>query len=147
MPYLSMTRLKLRSLRHLPHFSLHTARVVRQVQRTPGFIDGQIMFALELSAWTVVLWESDAAIRTYFTNGVHGRGQSYIYVWASEANHAHVAVDHLELPSWEEVARSLSEIGRFLTIPYPSQNHCNHIVAPPNRTIYYQRLYRTLSHL
>ena len=43
MPFVSLTRLRIRSLRFVPLFAFHTLRANRQVQRAPGFLAGALL--------------------------------------------------------------------------------------------------------
>ncbi|MGK7890931.1 MAG: hypothetical protein AB4042_16495 [Leptolyngbyaceae cyanobacterium] len=145
MTYLSMTRLRLRSPLYLLPFALYTFRSVRQAQRTPGFLQGKIMFTADLAGWTALLWKSEAAIRAYVSAGAHGEAMNYTQQWASEAVHGHQVMDFArvagtELPSWGAIAQSLSENGHFYSLPYPSVNHQKQVVPQPGFTFFHKSI-------
>ncbi len=53
--FLSVTRLRIRSLRFLLPFLWRNQGTVRQIQITPGFIEGKLLPDAKRTFWTVTL--------------------------------------------------------------------------------------------
>ena len=56
MAWVSVTRLRIRSIRFLPAFLLHAWRSERQVRRSPGFEAGSLLPDGRRTFWTLTLW-------------------------------------------------------------------------------------------
>lgn len=53
MPFVSIMRLRVRSVRFLPGFALHTLRSIRQVRHAPGFRGGSLLADRAWTFWTM----------------------------------------------------------------------------------------------
>ena len=109
MPFVSVTRLRLRGARYLPAFALHSWRSARQLPRTPGFLAGRLASGSGRAYWTVTVWESEAAMRAYRGAGAHRGAMPRLLDWCDEAAVAHWAQPAAELPPLDEAARRLRE--------------------------------------
>ncbi len=58
MPFISVTRLRIRSLFFLPAFAFHTLRSIRQVRTAAGFLDGNLLPDRHRTYWTMTAWDS-----------------------------------------------------------------------------------------
>ncbi len=132
MVYVSMTRMKLKAFYHLPLSLFHTVFIIRQIQQSPGFMVGKIMAAADLSMWTVTLWQSEVDLNNFYRSGCHAQTSRSIYHWATEAAHAHQAVQIQELPSWATIAETLMAIGHFHQLDPASTNHTQRYISVPN---------------
>ena len=74
MPFISVTRLKVRSLRYLPSFLWQTLKVASQARHSPGFLGGRILREANNVFWTVTAWEDEEAIRSALRNRLHTDG-------------------------------------------------------------------------
>lgn len=89
MPFVSLTRLKLRSRRYLPAFAWHTWRSVRQVKHAPGFRSGALARDPHGGFWTLTLWQDEASMRAYRNTGSHRKAMPKLIGWCDEAAVAH----------------------------------------------------------
>lgn len=63
MALISVTRLRLRSVRYLPPFAWHALASTRQIRRAPGFLGGQVVGERGWGFWTITAWADEAAMR------------------------------------------------------------------------------------
>lgn len=132
MPFVSVTRLHLRSVRFLPAFAFHTWRTLRQLRMTPGFLAGRLA-AGGGSYWTLTLWESDAAMRSYRNSGAHRRAMPRLVRWCDEASVAHWTQAEVEVCGVGEASRRLGAAGRLLSVRHPSPAHARGEAWPGGR--------------
>ena len=123
MNFVSVTRLRLRSVRFLPAFALRTVGTTRQIKRSPGFMDGYFATEGVSAFWTVTAWRGDAAMLHYRNGGDHGRAMSKLIEWCDEASLVHWLQEDAVLPSVEEAVRRMAEDGRLSKVRHPSARH------------------------
>ena len=123
MTFVSLTRLRLRSIRFLPIFALHALRSNRQVRKASGFQSGALLPDRSWTFWTMTAWDQGESMRCYMTTGDHKRAMPHLMHWCDEASVAHWEQDEPTLPSWEEADRRMRETGRISKVSYPSPDH------------------------
>lgn len=101
MIFVSLTRLRIRSMRFLPLFAFHTLRSLRQVKKAPGFQAGQLLPDRNWTFWTMTSWNERDSMRRYMTAGAHNAAMPHLMHWCDEASVAHWEQEEMTLPSWE----------------------------------------------
>ena len=134
MPFVSLTRLRVRSLRFVPRFALHTLRSLRQVRRAPGFQTGALLADRSWTFWTMTAWDSQESMRQYMISGAHKAAMPYLLEWCDEASIAHWTQEQDALPSWNEADRHMRETGRASKVRNPSANHATLRYRTPRTT-------------
>jgi len=123
MPFVSVTRLRLRSARFLPAFFFHTIRAQRQLSRSPGFRAGSLLPDAGRTFWTLSLWDSAEAMRGYMLGGAHRKAMPKLVGWCDEASVAHWETAEARLPDWREAEERMRREGRPSKVRYPSAEH------------------------
>ena len=123
MTFVSITRLRIRSLRFMPQFLIHTIWTERQTRRADGFLDGSLLADRKRTFWTATLWRDQAAMRAYMTSGAHLKAMPKLLVWCDEASVVHWTQDHAIAPDWLEADRRMRTEGRPSKVLNPSPNH------------------------
>jgi hypothetical protein len=125
MPFISITRLRVRSVRFLPGFALYTLRSLRQVRGSPGFQGGGLLADRGWTFWTMTAWDGEESMRRYMTSGSHKLAMPRLLDWCDEA--AVVHWDRLEaaLPPWTEADKRMREGGRSSKVRNPSPQHAD----------------------
>jgi hypothetical protein len=123
MVYVSLTRLRVRSIRFLPFFAVHALRSLRQVKKAPGFLSGALLPDRNWTFWTMTAWDGPESMRRYMSSGDHKRAMPHLMEWCDEASVAHWEQEDNALPSWEEADRRMREMGRVSKVKYPSAGH------------------------
>ena len=133
MSFISITRLRIRSIRFLPAFALHTMRSRNQVRHAPGFQGGSLLLDRAWTFWTMTAWDGQDSMRRYMTNGAHRMAMPHLLDWCDEASVVHWTQPETILPSWAEADRRMRESGRPSKVHHPSPRHATLTYRPPRR--------------
>ena len=125
MPLVSLTRLRIRSIRFLPGFALYTMQAQRQLKRANGHLAGKLLADRSFTFWTLTAWDSEASMRAYMTNGAHKRAMPHLLNWCDQASVAHWTQPEMELPPWEEADRRMRANGRISKVRHPDPDHAS----------------------
>ena len=125
MPFISLTRLRIRSIRFLPLFVLYTVRSLRQVKASPGFQEGALLPDRGWTFWTLTAWTTQEDMRRYITSGAHKAAMPRLMHWCDEASVAHWEQTESALPSWADADLRMRTIGRISKVRQPSPHHAN----------------------
>jgi len=131
MPFVAITRLRVRSWRYLPTFLVNAYRAARQARRAPGNLAIALLRDADFAFWTRTVWTDESDMRAFMLSGVHRRIMSRLPEWCDEAAVAHWLQDGLEPPSWPEACRRLRKEGRPSTVKYPSAAQRRFAVPKP----------------
>lgn len=134
MTFVSITRLRVRSVRFLPLFALQTLRTLRQVKRAEGFQGGSLLPDREWTFWTMTMWASPESMRRYMTGGAHRTAMPHLMDWCDEASVVHWEQMESEPPTWEEADRRMRGSGRVSKVRHPSAHHETMGYRPPRVT-------------
>lgn len=123
MVWVSLTRLRVRSVRFVPGFAWYAVQSNAQVSRAGGFLGKDLLADREWTFWTMTAWESRAAMLAYMTSGAHKRAMPKLMEWCDEASVAHWEQEDARLVGWEEADRRMRATGRASKVRYPSAAH------------------------
>ncbi len=102
MAFISVTRLRVRSLRYLLQFIWQVLKSARQAERASGFLGGRLLREAKNTFWTMTAWEGETAMRAYRNAGAHRGVMPKLLDWCDEASVVHWNQESLELPDWQE---------------------------------------------
>ena len=119
----SVTRLRVRSLIHLPSFLCMTFLSQRQVGRAPGFLSGRLLLDAHRTFWTLTVWESERAMKAFRGSGPHAEVMPRLVEWCDEASYAHWIPSSAAVPSWPEAYAHLVSEGKLSRVAHPSPGH------------------------
>jgi hypothetical protein len=134
MPFISLTRLRIRSLRFLPFFALHARKTTRQVRQAQGFQTGALLPDRSFTFWTMTAWDSQEDMRRDMTSGSHKAVMPRLMHWCDEASVTHWTQPEPALPTWEEADRRMRESGRASKVLHPSPHHESLTYRAPRTT-------------
>jgi hypothetical protein len=123
MAFVSLTRLRIRSILYLPLFAIYTSRSIRQVKKAPGFQRGALLQDRSRTFWTMTAWDEHDSMRRYMTTGAHKSAMRHLMHWCDEASVTHWEQEASALPSWEEADRRMRESGRASKVNHPTAEH------------------------
>ena len=121
MPFVSITRLRVRRWRYLPQFIFQSIRAAYQAKRSPGSLAVTVLRDADRAFWTRTVWRDQAAMRSFMQSGVHRRIMARLPEWCDEAALVHWVQEVDELPSWAEAHRRLQHEGRRSRVAHPSE--------------------------
>lgn len=131
MVFISVTRLRLRSIRFFPPFLWWGLLSGVQAKRAPGNLKATGLRDLHLTFWTLTAWTDEHAMRAFMLSGAHQRVMPKLFNWCDEASVVHWNQETAELPSWSEAHRRMVEDGRQSRVRYPSNSQRAKRVTPP----------------
>ncbi len=131
MKLISVTRLRLRSVRYLPAFIWTAWSSAQQSRRAEGNLHTQLVRDANLTFWTLTAWESEANMRAFMLTGSHHRAMPKLLNWCDEASVVHWCQETAELPILAEAHRRMLTEGRATKLRYPSADHRVHQIAEP----------------
>jgi hypothetical protein len=123
MPFVSLTRLRIRSVRFLPMFVVHMLASLRQVKRATGFQHGALLADRNWTFWTMTAWDDQESMRRYMTTASHKSAMPHLLDWCDEASVAHWMQAEEALPSWAEADNRMRRSGRASKVRHPSPQH------------------------
>lgn len=126
----SVTRLRVRSAKHLPVFLWNTFLTQRQVIHAAGFLGGRLLVDAHRTYWTLTVWENAPAMKAFRSSGAHSQVMPRLMGWCDEASYAHWETA-LPVPSWPEAYEHLVTDGRLSRVANPSADHTARIFAQP----------------
>jgi heme-degrading monooxygenase HmoA len=125
MPFVSITRLRVRSIRFLPFFAISTNRSLRQVKEATGFLGGGLLPDRDWAFWTMTVWDGEESMRRFMTSGSHRVAMPKLMDWCDEASVAHWEQADDALPSWTEADQRMRACGRASKVRHPSARHAS----------------------
>ena len=132
MPFISVTRLRVRSFLYLPPFIVWVLKSSRQAKHAEGFLGGRLMRENGRNIfWTLTLWQGDAAMNAYRTQGAHRSVMPKLLDWCDEASIAHWTQATAALPSWGQAYERMAKEGRPSKVKHPTPAHLAHQIPAP----------------
>ena len=135
MPFISVTRLRLRSVRFLPLFMQQAFRSLRQTRSAPGFQQGALLADRSWTFWTLTAWSEQADMMRYMTTGDHKKAMPHLLHWCDEASVVHWEQPEAALPAWTEADRRMRTEGRASKVRNPSAHHADLTYREPRLTL------------
>jgi len=131
----SVTRLRVRSVRYLPPFVWETFLSQRQASRALGFLGGSLLLDVHRTFWTLTVWESERAMKSFRGTAPHAKVMPLLIEWCDEAAYAHwIVPTGGSVPSWPEAYEHLVAESRLSRVVHPSPSHDARQFAEPRLT-------------
>ena len=132
MPFVSVTRLRLRSARYLIPFMIYALMSSRQARRSRGNLGVKLLRDSNRAFWTLTAWRKDEDMHSFMMAGSHRRAMPKLLDWCDEASVAHWSHETSELPGWGQAHRRLLEQGRSSKVRFPSNDHIARRIPEPH---------------
>jgi hypothetical protein len=131
MPFVSITRLRVRSWPYLPAFLIHAFRAAWQAKAAPTSIAVSLLRDADRAFWTRTLWNEEAAMRSFMLSGPHRRVMPRLLEWCDEASVVNWMQDSREAPPWREAHRRMQQGGRRSKVNHPSERQLRFELPEP----------------
>ena len=119
--FVSITHLRLRSVRFLPAFVWHAIRTDRQARRAGGVRSVRTRPGEFLAFLTLTTWDSRQAMLAYRNTAAHGRAMPKLKHWCDAASYAHwEQPDDGPEPTWDEAKRRLESERVITPVRHPA---------------------------
>ena len=96
MPFVSITRLRIRSWWYVPPFLVYAQRSAWQAKTAPANLAVSLLSDRGRIFWTRTIWNDEAAMRSFILSGAHGRSCPRLLEWCDEASVVHWTQDSRE---------------------------------------------------
>ena len=131
MPFVSITRLRVRSWHYLPSFLVQALRSALQARSAKGSLAVSVLAEARHTYWTRTVWADEPSMRAYMVSGAHRRGMPRLLEWCDEASVVHWTQNVTEPPPWEEAHRRMQQDGRRSKVNHPSGAHKRFEIPAP----------------
>jgi hypothetical protein len=132
MPFVSVTRLRLRSAWYRIPFMIYALMSSRQARRSRGNLGVKLLRDANRAFWTLTAWQKDEDMRSFMMAGSHRRAMPKLLEWCDEASVAHWSQETPELPGWDQAHRKLVEQGRPSKVRFPSSDQIARRIPEPH---------------
>lgn len=131
MIFVSITRLRLKSVLKLFPFLWYTFKAGKQLTKKSKFIKGKTLMDEKLTFWTMTLWNNEAEMRAYRNTDEHKKAMPKLQYWCNEASVVHWQQEGDNFPSWPEAHQRMQTEGRLSKVKHPSKDHESFKIAAP----------------
>ncbi len=131
MPFVSVTRLRVRSWLYFPAFIIDAIRSARQAKAAEGNLAVKVLRDARNTWWTCTSWDSEASMRKFMLAKPHRPAMLKLRTWCNEAALVHWKQPSADLPSWREAHRRMQLEGRPSKVDHPTAAHTAHTIAEP----------------
>ena len=122
MAFISITRLKVKSIFYLLQFMRANEASAKQLMATPGFIAGKELINKNLTFWTLTMWKDDGSMKEFRNSVPHRKAIQKLPYWCNEASYFHWSQEDEILPEWIPASEKLLHEGKLTKVRKPSSN-------------------------
>lgn len=130
MTFVSVTRLRVKSIFSLIAFMRANEASVKQLVQTNGFLGGKELVDKSLIFWTLTIWENDAAMRSFRNSTAHRNAMQKLPYWCNEASYFHWSQAEADIPDWLLASERLRKEGKLTKVRRPSSNQVANNFSP-----------------
>ncbi len=130
MRFVSVTRLRVKSIFFLIPFMRANEASVKELRNAGGLIKGKELIDKKMTFWTVTLWENEVSMKAFRGSSSHRQAMQRLPDWCDEASYHHWEQDGDELPSWGSISERLFSEGKLSKVRYPSNAQASNQFPP-----------------
>jgi heme-degrading monooxygenase HmoA len=121
MIFISVTRLRVRSIFYLLPFFRSNEASARELKKSKGLIKAKELIDKNLTFWTITMWEDEESMRNFRGCRSHKFAMQHLSKWCNEASYHHWVQDDIEFPNWDTVSEKLYSQGKLSKVKQPSK--------------------------
>ena len=141
MYFISVTRLRLRSVFSFPAFFIANERSVKELIRTAGLVAGKELIDKGMVFWTVTVWRDMESMKAFRNSTPHRKAMQRLPDWCDEGTYVHWQQEDATIPSWQQVHERMLADGKVSKVRQASARHNNKAFPEPQRT-HTQRVFK-----
>lgn len=140
MPFISVTRLRVKSLFFLFSFIRANEASVKELKSSSGLLMGKELIDKKLTFWTITLWEDEDSMKKFRGSLSHRKAMQHLPKWCNEASYHHWFQEENECPNWTTISDKLYSEGKLSKVRNPSNAQITNQFPPIQRTKSERRL-------
>ncbi len=121
MPFVSVTRLRVKSIFFLIPFMRANEASVKEIKASVGLLKGKELIDKKLTFWTITIWENEESMKGFRGSLSHRNAMQYLPKWCDEASYHHWVQEDNVFPTWDTVSEKLYSQGRLSKVRNPSK--------------------------
>lgn len=121
MPFVSVTRLRVKSIFYLISFMRANEASVKALKASSGLLNGKELIDKKLTFWTITIWENEESMKGFRSSLSHRNAMQQLPKWCDEASYHHWVQEDNQIPTWESIAEKLYSEGRLSKVRNPSK--------------------------
>lgn len=125
MPFVSVTRLRVKSIFFLLPFMRANEASVKELKSSTGLLKGKELIDKKLTFWTITLWEDEASMKEFRGSQSHRMAMQHLPKWCNEASYHHWIQEDNEFPTWNTISKKLFTEGKLSKVRNPSNAQIN----------------------
>jgi heme-degrading monooxygenase HmoA len=130
MPFISVTRLRVKSLFFLFSFMRANEASVKELKSSTGLLMGKELIDKKLTFWTITLWEDEESMKRFRGSLSHRNAMQNLPKWCSEASYHHWVQEENECPNWTTILDKLYSEGKLSKVRNPSYEQITNQFPP-----------------
>jgi hypothetical protein len=130
--FVSVTRLRVRSILYLPQFLWSTMLIQRQTEAAPGLIGVRLLVDSNRTYWTLTAWADEKSMKAFRGAGPHSKAMKKLPEWCDEAAYSHWTEEASRLPEWPEAYEHLLAAPKISRVLHPAPAHERSEFRQPN---------------
>jgi hypothetical protein len=121
MPFVSVTRLRVKSIFYLIPFMRANEASVKEIKKSKGFLKGKELIDKKLTFWTITIWDNEESMKEFRSSTSHRIAMQHLPKWCDEASYHHWVQEETEFPTWDNISEKLYSEGRLSKVRNPSK--------------------------
>jgi len=121
MSFVSVTRLRVKSIFFLIPFMRANEASVRELKASVGLLKGKELIDKKLTFWTITIWENEESMKAFRGSYSHRNAMQYLPKWCDEASYHHWVQEDNEVPDWDTISEKLYSQGKLSKVRNPSK--------------------------
>jgi hypothetical protein len=120
MPFVSVTRLRVKSIFFLIPFMRANEASVKELKKSKGLLKGMELIDKNFTFWTITLWEDEASMKEFRGSLPHRKAMKHLPNWCNEASYHHWVQEDSNFPTWNTISEKLYTEGKLSKVRNPT---------------------------
>lgn len=121
MAFVSVTRLRIRSLRYIPLFMIYVVKTALQAKIASGNLGVRLRKTKGFTFWTLTSWHDQQAMSAYRSAATHQNVMPKLKLWCDEASVVNWSQESDAVPNWDYAVTQMLTFGRLSKVNKPSE--------------------------